>query len=458
MRPDVQGATMAEVARREPGRSRLALVLSARHEPATRIRNVDLLTVLIAFLLPWSTTGVVIAAALWVIALVPTLEMDALLRSLKRPISALPIAMFALALVGTLWSDASWGERLHGVGPTARLLVLPLLLYHGERSSRGAWVFIAFLVSCLLLMLASWLVAFDPNLSLKLYFSRGPYFPTSGIAVKNYIDQSQEFMLCAVALAYPVMTLLRANRIWLAALLAAIALGFLVNMMFVVVSRTALVTMPIMLAVFALVHLRWRTAIVTLCAAAVLTALVWNVSPRLRATVAKFFTDYQRTEVLNYESGMGSRLLYWQRSLHFFAEAPVIGHGTGSTRGLFERAAVGQTGAHAQVVSNPHNQTLNMAVQWGVIGIVLLYAMWLAHLLLFRGEGLAAWVGLLVVVQNISTSLFNSHLFDFQEGWIYVLGVGVAGGMVLRARGVDAGIEESGRAETAPYQADAGQK
>jgi O-antigen ligase len=57
--------------------------------------------------------------------------------------------------------------------------------------------------------------------------------------------------------------------------------------------------------------------------------------------------------------------------------------------------------------------------------------MWLLHLLLFRGESLIAWLGLLVVVQNIFTSLFNSHIFDFHEGWMYVLGVGVAGGMVL---------------------------
>ena len=46
-----------------------------------------------------------------------------------------------------------------------------------------------------------------------------------------------------------------------------------------------------------------------------------------------------------------------------------------------------------------------------------------------------AWIGLLVVVQNIFTSLFNSHLFDFNEGWMYVLGVGIAGGMVLRKTG-----------------------
>jgi O-antigen ligase len=82
-------------------------------------------------------------------------------------------------------------------------------------------------------------------------------------------------------------------------------------------------------------------------------------------------------------------------------------------------------------VANPHNQTLNVAIQWGVIGIIALYAMWLVHLLLFRGEGLATWIGLMVVVQNIFTSLFNSHLFDFNEGWMYVLGVGITGGMVL---------------------------
>ena len=127
---------------------------------------------------------------------------------------------------------------------------------------------------------------------------------------------------------------------------------------------------------------------------------------------------------------MGSRVEFWRKSLRFFVDAPLIGHGTGSTRGLFERAAFG-TGVHAEIVSNPHSQTLNVAVQWGSIGIVALYAMWSFHLLLFRGETLAHWVGLAVVVQNIFTSVFNSHLFDFQEGWIYVLGVGVAGGMTL---------------------------
>ena len=420
---------MIDAIKREPGASLLSVIWSARRDPAARILNVDLLTVLIAILLPWSTTGVAIAVVLWFVALIPTIEPRALVRSLMRPISALPIAIFALALLGTLWSDAAWGTRLHAVSPTAKLLVLPLLLYHFQRSSRGVWVFIAFLVSCTLLMVVSWAVAFEPNLTLK------PETVARGIFVKNYIDQSQEFALCAVALAYPVMMALRAGRTRLAVLLTAIALSLLANMMFVVVSRTALVTMPIMLAVFALLHLKWRTNLILFCAAIVVSVLAWAASPQLQWTTTTFLRDYQIYKEFNQPTSIGVRLEFWQKSLRFIAEAPVIGHGTGSTRGLFEQAATGpKVLAGGQVISNPHNQTLNVAIQWGVLGVIVLYAMWWRHLLLFRGEGLAAWIGLMVVVQNICTSLFNSHLFDFHQGWMYVLGVGVAGGMVLGAR------------------------
>ena len=70
-----------------------------------------------------------------------------------------------------------------------------------------------------------------------------------------------------------------------------------------------------------------------------------------------------------------------------------------------------------------------------LVGVAVLLAMWIAHLLLFvRGAGLTAWIGTIVVVQNVVASLFNSHLFDFTSGWLYVFGVGVAGGMVLRQR------------------------
>ncbi len=406
------------------------IVLRLWRDPAAWAMAADIFAILTVLALPWSTSLVAIFILCWLGAAAWTLDFRVFFQSLKRPICFLPIALFALAAGGTLWSDASWAARLYAVGPAAKLLVLPGLFYHFERSARGMWVFMAFLVSCTLLMAVSWIVAFDPGFTLK------PEADASrGIFVKNYIDQSQEFVLCAVVLAHPIVLALREKRIWLAALLTAVALGFVANMALVIVSRTALVTMPIMLAVFAALHLTWRSNLVILCAAVLLAGLAWTISPQLRWTATTFVRDYQIYKELNQPTSIGLRLEFWQKSLRFFAEAPLIGHGTGSTRGLFEQAATGpKVLVGGQVIGNPHNQTLNVAVQWGIAGVVLLYAMWWFHLTLFRGEGLAAWIGLLVVVQNIFTSLFNSHLFDFHEGWMYVLGVGVAGGMVLKER------------------------
>lgn len=399
--------------------------------PAAWSETVDLFAILTAASLPWSTSLAAIFNVAMLFCMVPFLDVRDFLQSLKRPICALPIALFLVALVGTLWSEASWGARFYAVNPTTKLLVLPILIYHFERSSRGHLVFIAFLVSCALLSVMSWLVFFHPALTLKL-----PDEPNSrGIFVKNYIDQSQEFTLCAVALALPIVKLLQQKRVWLAALLTTIALSFFVNMAFVVISRTALVTIPIMLAVFGLLHLKWRSVLIIFAALAALAAVTWKTSSTLHNTIETFSVQYELYKDKGIPTSIGLRLEFWRKSLAFFAEAPVVGHGTGSTRGLFEQAATGGPNqASNEVIGNPHNQTLNVAVQWGVVGIIILYAMWAVHLLLFRGDALASWIGLLVVVQNVFTSLFNSHLFDFHEGWMYVIGVGVAGGMVLNSR------------------------
>ncbi len=115
--------------------------------------------------------------------------------------------------------------------------------------------------------------------------------------------------------------------------------------------------------------------------------------------------------------------------------APIIGHGTGSISKQFQLSESGHDSATAFHSENPHNQIFAVAIQLGLVGAAALIAMWIAHLLLFTGgTGLAAWFGTIIVVQNIVSSLFNSHLFDFTSGWLYVFGVGVLGGMVLRQK------------------------
>jgi O-antigen ligase len=439
--------------------------------PAYWMAAVDVFAVLIAVSLPFSTSLTAIFVVAMLITWVLFLDLRGFLYSLRRPIAAVPVAFFVLALVGMLWSEAAWGTRLHAVFPAAKLLMLPVLFYHFERSERGVWVLIAFLGSCTLLMVMSWVVTCDPSLTLK-----PPADASRGIFVKNYIDQSQEFTLCAVALAYPAVQLLRGGKTWQALALCAISLSLIINMLVVVISRTALVTLPVMFVLFALLHLPLRTNLLLLGAAIFVGLVAWfvplgtlwsNVSPNLcptRApaqlltdanavphemvsvpqlewTLKTFARDYQLYEEQNIPTSIGERITYWKQSMRFITDAPLVGHGTGSAKELFEEAA------HAwapgtRVVANPHNQTLNVAIQWGLLGVLVLYAMWLVHLMMFRGAGFASWIGLLTVVQNLLTSLFNSHIFDFHEGWMYVLSVGIAGGMVLKSKASQVGKAE----------------
>ncbi|MBI5320791.1 O-antigen ligase family protein [Bradyrhizobium sp.] len=387
----------------------------------------DFFAVLTAGALPWSTSMVIVFGLCWLGAAALTIDYTVYFESLKRPICYLPFAFFALAVAGTLWSEATWSDRAHAINPAARLLMLPGLFYHFERSSRGTWVMVAFVASCAVNMAMSWAVAFNPTFTIK-----PPGSEVCGVFVKNYIDQGQEFALCAVTLIY-CATLLPKERRWpWGAAAITLALCFILNMTFVVASRTTLLTLPVLLAAIAFRCLNWRAAL-SLSVVAVLLSVAMVQSPRMCPT---FDTtrDYERYKDDNAETSTGLRVEFWKKSLQFFHEAPVVGHGTGSIRDLFQKAAIGKSGAEAVVTRNPHNQTLYVAVQWGTLGVLLLYAMWLSHFLLFREGGWAAGIGATIVLQNVISSLFNSHLFDFTEGWIYVLGVGIAGGMQLRSQ------------------------
>jgi hypothetical protein len=48
-----------------------------------------------------------------------------------------------------------------------------------------------------------------------------------------------------------------------------------------------------------------------------------------------------------------------------------------------------------------------MAIQLGVIGTLALQAMWIAHFLLFRSGGITAWLGTVIVIDNVVCSTFT---------------------------------------------------
>jgi O-antigen ligase len=391
---------------------------------AKLVRIADGLMVAVAVSLPWSTSATGILLVLWLLALFPTLEWSDVRGELMTSAGGLPVLLFLFGVLGMAWADVAMLERWKGLEGFLKLLVIPLLMVQFRRSDKGMPVFIGFLLACVALLVASWIVVIWPDIP------RGSH--DDGVPVKAYIVQSAEFTLCAAGLLYLAVEAARSGRWASLAAPLVLALAFLQDIFFIVTSRTTLVTIPVLILIYGVRQFGWKGFFGAAAAGLAIAVALWMTSPYLRDRATSVFSQTEKFEYENKTTSTGQRIVYWTKSLHIIENAPLIGHGTGSITEMFRRAALGQSGIWAEVPSNPHNQTIVVAIQLGLIGATALWAMWVSHFLLFRGAGFAAWLGLIVVAQNVVGSLFNSFLFDFTEGWLYVLGVGVAGGMVLR--------------------------
>jgi O-antigen ligase len=391
------------------------------------LRVVDWLAVGVAVTLPWSTSATGIFIALWIVAVLPTLDGASVRRALATFAGFLPVLLWGLAVVGMLWADVPWKERLGGMGGFHKLLVIPLLLVHFRRSERGVWVLYGFFAAAAVLLVVSFGQALIPDLRW-----RGGEI---GVPTKDRIFQSTEFLVCAFALLGYACEAGRAQRRRWALSLGALALLFLANIFFVVTGRTALLVAPVLLLWLGWREFRWKGLVGAAVAGCIVSVTIWYGSPYLRDKLMTSVEELQAYRAKDEANSTGLHMEFLRRSLLFVETAPVIGHGTGSIPEQFRNSEVGHGGASSAHTDNPHNQIFAVGIQLGLVGVAALLAMWIAHLLLFvRGIGLTAWIGSVVVVQNVVSSLLNSHLFDFTSGWLYVFGVGVAGGLVLRQR------------------------
>jgi O-antigen ligase len=384
------------------------------------VRIVDGLAIAVAIALPWSTSAAGILIACWVVALPLVLDWSDLRRVIGTPAGGLPVLLWGLGVLGTLWADVPWSERLEGVASFYRLLVIPLLLSRYRCSGNGWQIATGYIASCMALLGLSVATTLWPS----IWRPDNP-----GVPVHDQTAQSAEFVMCAFGLAYFALASLRKRRLGRATGLLALAAVCLIDVIFVATSRTELVVVAVLMV---LAGFKWWGARGTaLAAVAALGFLAWNTSPYLRGRIEHGVWEFQKYEAENRPTSIGLRLGWWGASIKLTAEAPLLGHGTGSIRSLyhdFDRVS------STAPTTNPHNQTITIALQLGLVGAALLLAMWFSHAALFRGGEPAEWIGSVIVVQNVVGSLFNSHLFDFVEGWTYVWGVGVVGRLVLRAR------------------------
>jgi hypothetical protein len=131
--------------------------------------------------------------------------------------------------------------------------------------------------------------------------------------------------------------------------------------MFVALARTSLIYIIPLAIIFAFLHFSRRITLLVLMGLAMTMVSVWFASPYLRGRIEHIAIEYKEYRETNRPTSTGLRLAY-------------------------------------------------VAIQWGLLGCIVLYTMWYFHYGLFSAGGFVGWIGLVVVIQNVISSLLNSHL------------------------------------------------
>ena len=402
-----------------------------RLDQPTLQQAADWLAVAVVVSLPWSTSATLGLIVLWLIAVLPTLDVASIRRELSTAAGGLPVLLWVLAAVGMLWAGVSFAERIDGLGAFHRLLVIPVLLAQFRRSGYGCRACCAFLASASVMLALSWILAFMPETAAAAMPVFGRHFALYGVPAKDYIFQSSIFLICAMTLIAVACERWRAWGWRNLVILLALAVCFLAYIAFVATARTTVLVAPLLAIVLGHRLFGWRGVAVGGALAAALIGAAILGSPYLHLRMMYTLTELRGYLNADAVTSAGLHLDFLRRSVEIVATAPVFGHGTGSIAEQFRLAASGLSGTASAVATvNPHNQIFAVAIQLGIVGAAVLLAMWAAHFLLFRGAGLLALIGTFIVVENFTSSLFSSHLFDFSQGWLYVFGVGIIGGTV----------------------------
>lgn len=340
-------------------------------------------------------------------------------------------AFFLLHVAGTAYSLGTKADMLHALDKAATVLLIPLLISLGpgiEWRDRALWALMAAVGLTLVLSFLVWM-----GLMPESAFIKGTQF--DAVVFKKKITHSvlMAFGAFLFALKAREAADLRWRMVWaLGAALAAF------NVLFMVQGRTGHLVLMTLLLYFLISSFRWRGLLAALAAGLAIGGTVYlTPSSSLHQRTLTTINEYQDWRAGKPPTLANMRLESWSNSLKIVREHPLVGVGTGGFAAAYARQVQGTT---MMLAPQPENQYLLTAVQFGLLGLA-------AVLALFVIQWRLAWrltsptdthlVHGLIIVMAVG-SLFNSFLLDHTESLFYAWLTGLLlGGLRFEEPGTD---------------------
>src|SRR4051812_21150779 len=322
-----------------------------------------------AFFLPFSTSGQAIGVSVLAVLALLTLDLPVARAVLRRPAAWLPLVLLALGLGGVLWALLPPLEAVRWGGNYVKLLVIPLLMMTSFTPKQALQVGYGFLAGCVLVMLLSYGGLLWPS---------GPWtwFKNPGVPFKDNAVQSECFAICALGLAFGALRVWSEGARRRAIALAVLALLLFANVFLIYLSKTGMLVALTLVAIFVTRAGGWRPAALVGVPVVLIVAASLLLSPAAQRRIGEMATDVTASNNGSETLSTASRIDFWSKAALFIKQAPLLGHGTGSIRPLYQSLEATRPSPYGQAVPDPHNQFLHVVLQVGLIGGALLLAMW----------------------------------------------------------------------------------
>jgi O-antigen ligase len=368
----------------------------------------QIFAVMTAFVLPLSTAALMIffsATVLCCLLAGNWYEKYLILR--YNPMALMFIIFFALFLIGLSYTTVPRPLALHTLTKYSKFL-LGFFLFSTFRDEKTAtYAFFAFLLAASLTLLFSFLKFFGHWDLLHRFASDSGVF-------KDHIFTGFLFAFTSYCFALFAFSIKNAWR-WLFVVLFLLAAY---NVLFINLGRSGYVVLFSLLLLLAGQQFAWKGLLagllisIFLCGS--LLFLPANFKERFNLAQNEI-TEYKHG---SFDTSVGLRLEFYHNSLKLLKKHPWIGTGTGSFAQDYLMLAQDKQFA----TKNPHNEYLNIAVQFGLLGFVILLGMFIVHAWTsFRLQGLRQYFAQAVLVSIAVGSLFNSWLMDVTQGCFYVI-------------------------------------
>ena len=310
-------------------------------------------------------------------------------------------------LLATTWGDAPLADRGHEIISWRKILLFPLVVALVTDEFRKNMLYLVAVVG-VSYTVASWAISFSQDMVTPFVLMRSDVVQTIYLAL-------------SVFAVFTLMGLHRSSMprwLWMFSVILA---GFLVVSIFNLTGRSGYLFLLVGLCCFSLlVFKRYRLLPVAAISVLGLVSLLAIPGPaqeiqRGLDEIAAVTDPAQDPEF----SSMGIRVVMWDHTIEMITNKPLLGSGAGSFEVDYGQVAESRSeGWRAVRSSDPHQQFLHVAAEYGLVGLVLLMT-FLASLVFRLRLDFCSVFGLSVLLGLCATSLFNGHLSSLVEGRIF---------------------------------------